>query len=81
VESGVTVGVLAEVSVAAELAAGRLVALPWVGPALRLTTYLVLAKRRWVSPAKAALHDATSHIFPAAGSNVTAVEPSLVGHQ
>jgi hypothetical protein len=55
------IGVLAAVSVTPELTTGRLIALPWNGPALALTSYLVAHKRRWISPAHAALREATHH--------------------
>lgn len=63
VEAGTAIGVLAAISVSTELAAGRLTALPWTGPALVLTSYLIARKQRWTSPAHAALRDATHHFF------------------
>jgi DNA-binding transcriptional LysR family regulator len=63
VEAGGAVGVLAAVSVGAELASGRLSALRWDGPVLALTSYLVADRRRWVSPAHAALREATHQSF------------------
>jgi DNA-binding transcriptional LysR family regulator len=63
VEAGSAIGVLAAVSVSAELAAGRLVALRWHGPPLALTSYLVAHKQRWISPAHAALREATRDAF------------------
>jgi DNA-binding transcriptional LysR family regulator len=70
VKAGTTIGVLAEVSVSSELQAGDLVALAWNGPALLLNSYLVWHKRRWISPAHAALRAVThltwSHKPPAA---------------
>jgi DNA-binding transcriptional LysR family regulator len=68
VEAGTAIGVLAAVSVTAELAAGRLVALPWAGPPLALTSYLVAHRHRWVSPAHAAFRDATRRWFDADGA-------------
>jgi DNA-binding transcriptional LysR family regulator len=65
VEAGTAIGVLALVSVAAELDAGRLIALPWDGPALALSSYLVSHRHRWVSPAHAALREATSRFYAA----------------
>ena len=41
VEAGTMIGVLAHISVASELGAGRLIALPWNGPPLTLSSYLV----------------------------------------
>jgi DNA-binding transcriptional LysR family regulator len=63
VEAGTAIGVLAAISVTAELSTGRLTALPWDGPALALTSYLVAHKQRWISPAHAALREATHHSF------------------
>lgn len=63
VEAGTGIGVLAAISVAAELATGRLAALPWNGPALTLTSYLVAHKQRWISPAHAVLRRATHQSF------------------
>ena len=65
VEAGMAIGVLAAISVAAEVKAGRLAALPWNGPPLTLTTYLVGHSQRWTSPAQAALRDATQRAFSA----------------
>jgi DNA-binding transcriptional LysR family regulator len=50
VEAGAGLGVLAAVSVADELAAGSLVALPWRGPELRIRSYLVWHTARSTSP-------------------------------
>lgn len=58
VEASTAIGVLAAVSVAAELAAGTLVTLDWDGPELALTSYIVSRKDRWISPAQAAVHAA-----------------------
>jgi len=63
VETGTAIGVLALISVAAELDAGRLIALPWNGPTLALSSYLVTHQQRWVSPAHAALREATRRSF------------------
>jgi DNA-binding transcriptional LysR family regulator len=63
VQAGTAIGVLAAVSVTAEIAAGQLVALAWDGPALTLNSYLVSHKRRWISPAHAALRAATRQAF------------------
>lgn len=63
VQAGTAIGVLATVSVQDELAAGRLVALAWTGPQLRLGSFLVSSKNRWVSPAAAALCNATDQAF------------------
>jgi DNA-binding transcriptional LysR family regulator len=63
VEAGTAIGVLAAVSANAELDTGRVVALPWTGPTLALTSYLIAHKQRWVSPAHAALREATRRAF------------------
>jgi DNA-binding transcriptional LysR family regulator len=65
VEAGTGIGVLALISVTNELTAGRLIALPWNGPALTLSTYLLTHQQRWISPAHAALRDATRRSFAA----------------
>ena len=51
VEAGTGVAVLAAVSVAEELEAGRLAALRWEGPDLQVTTHMIWHKDRWTSPA------------------------------
>ena len=63
VEAGTAIGVLALISVTTELDTGRLIALPWNGPALALSSYLVANQQRWVSPAHAALREATHRSF------------------
>jgi DNA-binding transcriptional LysR family regulator len=63
VQAGTAIGVLAAVSVQDELTDGRLATLAWTGPELRLSSYLVSHNSRWVSPAAAALRDATSQAF------------------
>jgi DNA-binding transcriptional LysR family regulator len=63
VTAGSAIGVLAEISVRADLNDGRLIALAWEGPTLELRSYLVSHKQRWVSPAHAALHAATRQAF------------------
>lgn len=49
--AGMGVAVLPAMAVARELADGRLVALPWQGPALTMATQLVWHGGRWLSPA------------------------------
>jgi LysR substrate binding domain len=56
VEAGTAIGVLALISVTTELDTGRLIALPWNGPALALSSYLVANQQRWVSPAAVRRH-------------------------
>jgi len=63
VQAGTGIGVLASVSVQDELTDGRLARLSWTGPQLRLSSYLVSHNNRWVSPAAAALRDATRQVF------------------
>jgi DNA-binding transcriptional LysR family regulator len=63
VEAGTLIGVLAHISVTAELDTGRLIALPWNGPPLTLSSYLVTHQQRAISPAHAALRAATRQFF------------------
>jgi DNA-binding transcriptional LysR family regulator len=65
VEAGTVIGVLALISVAAELGTGQLTALTWNGPTLALSSYLVTCQHRWVSPAHAALLEAARRSFSA----------------
>ena len=67
VEAGTMIGVLAHISVASELATGRLIALPWNGPPLTLSSYLVAHQQRSVSPAHAALRAATRQFYAKSG--------------
>lgn len=67
VEAGTLIGVLARISVAAELDTGRLIALPWTGPPLALSSYLVAHQHRLISPAHAALRTATRQFFVTSG--------------
>lgn len=60
VQAGTAIGVLAAVSVQDEVTDGRLATVAWTGPQLRLSSYLVSHGNHWVSPAAAALRDATS---------------------
>jgi DNA-binding transcriptional LysR family regulator len=62
-EAGTMIGVLAHISVAAELGTGRLIALPWNGPPLTLSSYLVPHQQRSISPAHAALRAATRQCY------------------
>jgi len=61
------IGVLAHVSVTAELDTGSLIALPWNGPPLILSSYLVAHQQRSISPAHAALRAATRQFFAKPG--------------
>jgi DNA-binding transcriptional LysR family regulator len=63
VQAGTAIGVLASVSVAAELESKLLTALPWSGPPLTLNSYMVSSRQRWVSPAQAALQQAARQCF------------------
>jgi DNA-binding transcriptional LysR family regulator len=64
-EAGMGVAVLAEASVGAELKAGKLSAPRWEGPDLRVTTYMVWHRDRWISPAlEAVLEVARRSIRP-----------------
>jgi DNA-binding transcriptional LysR family regulator len=67
VEAGTTIGVLAHICVAAELDTGRLIALPWNGPPLALSSYLVAHRQRSISAAHAALRTATRRFFASLG--------------
>jgi DNA-binding transcriptional LysR family regulator len=67
VEAGTLIGVLARISVTAELGTGRLVALPWNGPPLTLSSYLIAHQQRAISPAHAALRAATRQFFVKSG--------------
>jgi DNA-binding transcriptional LysR family regulator len=62
-EAGTMIGVLAYISVTAELDTGRLVALPWNGPPLTLSSYLIAHQQRSISPAHAALRAATREFY------------------
>lgn len=63
VEAGTMIGVLAHISVASELDTGRLIALPWTGPPLTLSSYLVAYQPRSISPAHAAFRAATREFY------------------
>jgi DNA-binding transcriptional LysR family regulator len=69
VEAGTMIGVLAQISVASELDAGRLIALPWNGPPLSLSSYLVAHQQRSISPAHAALRAATRQFYVKSGAS------------
>jgi DNA-binding transcriptional LysR family regulator len=53
VSMGMGLGLLPEVVIAGEMARKRVVALPWAGPDMVITTYVVWHKDKWVSPASA----------------------------
>lgn len=67
VEASTMIGVLAHTSVAAELDTGRLIALPWTGPPLTLSSYLVVHQQRSISPAHAALRATTRQFYAKPG--------------
>jgi DNA-binding transcriptional LysR family regulator len=54
VSMGMGLGLLPEVVIAGEMARKRVVALPWVGPDMVITTYVVWHKDKWISPALSA---------------------------
>ncbi len=54
VSMGMGLGLLPEVVIAEELARKRVVALPWAGPDMVITTYVVWHKDKWISPALSA---------------------------
>ena len=68
VEASTMIGVLAHISVAAELDTGRLIALPWNGPPLTLSSYLVAHQQRSISPAHAALRATTRQFYVRSGT-------------
>ena len=51
VSMGMGLGLLPEVVIAGDIARKRVVALPWAGPDMIITTYVVWHKDKWVSPA------------------------------
>jgi len=51
---GMGMGLLPEVVIAGEIARKRVVALPWAGPDMAITTYVVWHKDKWISPAMSA---------------------------
>jgi len=51
VMAGIGLSLLPVVAVAAEVAQGRLVPLPWVGPDFQVVTQLIWHKDKWLSPA------------------------------
>ena len=51
---GLGLGLLPEVVVAGDIAGKRVVPLPWVGPDMIMTTYVVWHKDKWISPALSA---------------------------
>lgn len=48
---GMGVAVLPAITVASEIAQGKLVSLPWSGPPIRLMTQMIWHKQKWQSPA------------------------------
>jgi DNA-binding transcriptional LysR family regulator len=59
VMAGMGLTILPEVAVAAEVAQGRLVILPWAGPTYNLVTQLAWHKDKWLSPALQAFLEIT----------------------
>lgn len=57
VMAGMGITILPEVTVATEVAQGRLVALPWAGPQYRIVTQMAWHKDKWLSPALRAFQD------------------------
>lgn len=68
--AGMGITILPEVTVAAELAQGRLVALPWTGPDYELVTQLAWHKDKWLSPALRAFLELTRATLGAAAGSV-----------
>jgi DNA-binding transcriptional LysR family regulator len=54
VAMGMGLGLLPEVVIAGDIERKRVVALPWAGPGMVITTYVVWHKDKWVSPALSA---------------------------
>jgi DNA-binding transcriptional LysR family regulator len=54
VSMGMGLGLLPEVVIAGDIARKRVVALPWAGPDMVITTYVVWHKDKWISPALSA---------------------------
>jgi DNA-binding transcriptional LysR family regulator len=79
VGAGTLIGVLARISVAAELDTGRLIALPWNGPPLTLSSYLIVHQQRAISPAHAALRAATRQFFVKSDIVTFHPDPGSVG--
>ena len=75
------IGVLAHISVASELGTGRLIALPWNGPPLTLSSYLIAHQQRSISPADAALRAATRQFYvrPGIVADSQVFDPGLGG--
>lgn len=63
---GMGVAVLPEVTVAADIAEGRLAALRWAGDELRIVTQMVWHKDKWFSPALAAFLATTREVLAGA---------------
>ena len=76
VEASTMIGVLAHVSVTDELDNGRLIALPWNGPPLKLSSYLVAHQQRSISPAHAALRATARQFYAKPG---IAADRTLIG--
>jgi DNA-binding transcriptional LysR family regulator len=60
---GMGISVLPTVAVAAELARGDLVALPWRGPDLELQTQMIRHRQKWMSAAVRAFWDLSRTIL------------------
>jgi DNA-binding transcriptional LysR family regulator len=77
VEASTMIGVLARISVTAELDAGHLIALPWNGPPLTLSSYLIAHRQRSISPAHAALRATTRQSYLKSGAYSPVTEPGI----
>lgn len=78
VMAGMGLAVLPTVSVAAERAAGRLVALPWAAGDLRVVAQMIRHRDKWVSPALAAvLQQARAVLGGATGPAAAATARSI----
>lgn len=81
VMAGMGITILPAVTVAAEVAQGRLAALPWTGPEYTIATQLAWHKDKWLSPALRAFLDLTREILAVrdvAGDTVGLYQPETV---
>jgi len=60
---GMGVALVPAVSVAAEVASGRLAALPWLQRDFRMVTQIIWHKEKWLSPALQAFLTVTREVF------------------
>ncbi|HYN90021.1 MAG TPA: substrate-binding domain-containing protein, partial [Ardenticatenaceae bacterium] len=70
VMAGMGITVLPAVAVAAEVAQGRLVALPWADRPLDMVTQMLWHKDKWLSPALGAFLDLTREMLQPLGESL-----------